>query len=76
MNAKNVATTTGGVAITLLGLLWFLQGADLVHVKPILCFADCEPLVGGSAGWLIAGIVAMILGVLLIRSGARQTRLN
>jgi hypothetical protein len=73
MTAKNVATTTGGVAITLLGLLWFLQGADLVHVKPILCFADCEPLVGGSAGWLIAGIVGMIVGMLLVRWGARRT---
>jgi hypothetical protein len=73
MNAKNVATTTGGVAITLLGLLWFLQGAGLVHVQPILCFADCEPLVGGSVGWLIAGIVGMIVGMLFVRRGARRT---
>lgn len=67
------ATTAAiGVGVVLLGLLWFLQGADLVHVRPILCFADCEPLAGGSIGWLIAGLFGMIAGALLIRSSARQ----
>jgi hypothetical protein len=61
-----------GVGITLLGLLWFLQGADVVHVRPILCLVDCEPLVGGSAGWLFAGIIGMMAGVLLIRLGLGQ----
>jgi hypothetical protein len=36
--------------------------------------ADCEPLVGGSAAWLIAGLIAMLAGTLLIRFGAARTR--
>jgi hypothetical protein len=74
MNAKNVATTTVGVGIALLGVLWFLQGADLVHMQPILCLADCEPLVGGSVGWMVAGGVGIVAGTLLIRSSVRRTR--
>ena len=41
-----------GVALTLLGLLWLLQGADLVHIRPILCVTNCTPLEGGSVGWM------------------------
>lgn len=59
----------GGIVLVLLGALWALQGADLVHIRPILCFADCEPLVGGSIGWLIVGLVAFALGVLLLLRG-------
>lgn len=67
MNAKSWATTIIGVGLTLLGLLWFLQGANLVHLRPVMCLANCEPLVGGSAGWLIAGAAGMLAGILLIR---------
>jgi hypothetical protein len=74
MNVKAVTTATIGAGIVLLGLLWLLQGADLVHVRPIVCFADCEPLIGGSAGWLIAGVVGIIAGALLIRSSARRAQ--
>lgn len=74
MRAKTLVTTIIGIAITLLGLLWFLQGADLVHVSPILCVADCEPLVGGSVGWLIAGLAGMTAGAWLIRRSAGRAR--
>jgi hypothetical protein len=74
MRAKTVVTAITGVGITLLSLLWFLQGADVVHVRPILCLADCEPLVGGSVGWLIAGIIGMMTGAFLIRLSVDRAR--
>lgn len=64
----------GGTVLVLLGALWSLQGADLVHIKPLLCFANCEPLVGGSIGWLVAGLVALVIGVLLLLRGRIQSR--
>jgi hypothetical protein len=74
MKARNVAATTIGAVLALLGLLWFLQGADLVHVQPILCVADCEPPTSGSTGWMIAGAVAIVAGTLLIWATARPAR--
>jgi len=60
-----------GFLLAALGVLWTLQGADLVRVKPILCFANCEPLEGGSTGWLIAGLVSLAIGLfLLMRRGS------
>lgn len=55
-----------GALLTALGALWALQGADLVRIKPILCFANCEPLVGGSVGWLVAGLVCVAIGLFLL----------
>ena len=56
----------GGIIFVLLGSLWTLQGGDLIHINPILCFANCEPLVGGSVTWLVVGLGAIALGVLLL----------
>ena len=61
-----------GVALTLLGLLWLLQGADLVHIRAILCVANCTPLEGGSVGWITAGTLVLVVGVLMIVSGVRR----
>ena len=58
-----------GVLVFLLGGLWFLQGADLVHLDPIACVAECEPLTGGSVEWMISGAVAMLVGIGLILVG-------
>jgi hypothetical protein len=55
-----------GVIAVLLGGLWLLQGLGLVHIRPILCFADCEPIVGPSPGWAIAGAVALVAGGLAV----------
>ena len=63
-----------GVALTLLGLLWLLQGADLVHIRPILCVADCKPLEGGSVGWMTAGALVLVVGLLVVASGVRRRR--
>ena len=63
-----------GVALTLLGLLWLLQGADRVHIRPILCVADCKPLEGGSVGWMTAGALVLVVGLLVVASGVRRRR--
>lgn len=61
-----------GLALTLLGLLWTLQGADLIQIRPILCVADCQPLTGGSAAWLITGLVALVVGLTLVGMPRRR----
>ena len=46
-----------GLVAMALGVLWLLQGLGLVHLRPILCFANCETLQGPSATWAIVGLV-------------------
>lgn len=72
MNLRALGWILLGVALTLLGLLWLLQGADLLHVRPILCVADCRPVEGGSIGWMTAGAIVLVLGVLALRAGLRR----
>lgn len=48
-----------------LGALWALQGAGIVHVKPILCVADCTELQSASGQWLLTGIGTIAIGVAL-----------
>ena len=71
MNWRSLTWIVLGVASMLLGLLWLLQGADLLHIRPILCIADCEPMEGGSIGWTIAGVFLLIVGLVAIRAGLR-----
>ena len=33
-----------------------LQGLGDMQVRPILCFANCEPIQGASRAWAIAGV--------------------
>ena len=61
-----------GITLVALGLLWSLQGADLVRIKPLLCVANCEPMVGGSVTWLIVGIGALAIGLGLLVSLKRK----
>ena len=56
----------GGIILLLLGLLWFLQGSDLIHINPILCFANCMPIIGKSMIWQIVGGAVFIAGVTII----------
>ncbi len=51
-----------GLAAALLGGLWLLQGTGLVHLRPILCFADCVPVQGASATWVAIGAVMLAAG--------------
>ena len=55
-----------GVVGVLLGGLWLLQGLGAVQVRPILCFADCEPIQGASSTWAIIGILVAAAGVFAI----------
>lgn len=48
----------------LLGGLWLLQGLGLVQVRPILCFADCEPVQGPSSTWAVLGLLVVTAGIL------------
>ena len=61
-----------GIVLFALSALWTLQGADLFRIKPILCVANCEAVVGGSITWLVVGIVAMAVGLGLLISLKRK----
>lgn len=66
MNKKQIIANIFGIIILLLGLLWFLQGSDLVHIKPILCFADCQVITGQSLQWQIIGGITFIIGAFIM----------
>lgn len=51
-----------GVVLLPLGTLWFLQGSDLVHIDPVACVGDCEPVTGRHPGWQVTGAATMLLG--------------
>lgn len=74
MNLAWVAVLVTGLAAGGIGLLWFLQGSDLVHVEPIACVGDCEPVVGHHPEWQIAGIVGVLVGALSTTYALRQLR--
>lgn len=66
MNLKQIAILIAGVILALLGALWFLQGVGILKVCPILCFADCECITGGSPLWEAIGAAAFIMGIAVI----------
>jgi len=70
---KCVLVVVGTIA-TLLGLLWFLQGADLVRIQPIMCVADCEPITGGSLLWAVVGLIVLVIGIVTIYSSLRHSK--
>jgi hypothetical protein len=55
-----------GMVLILLGLLWILQGADVVRIRPILCLANCQPITGGSPLWLAIGVVTSAVGLRVV----------
>ena len=59
-----------------LGGLWSLQGAGVVHVKPILCVADCAEIQGASGQWLATGIGTIALGLVLWYLAGRRAKNN
>ena len=62
---KKAALVTGVISV-LLGGLWLLQGLGIVHVRPILCFADCAPIQEASLAWAITGFLLLTAGFLAI----------
>ena len=69
---KRYAAIFFGIIVTLLGLLWFLQGTGIIHLRPILCVANREPITEPSLVWAVIGAVAFVAGVFLIRLGVRR----
>jgi hypothetical protein len=67
-----VGLSFGSIAI-LLGGLWLLQGLGLVNMRPILCFANCEPIQGPSVIWAIIGAVTLAVGGICIGWSRRQS---
>jgi hypothetical protein len=65
MDVKRVIGAIVGLVLAMLGLLWFLQGTGRVRMCPVLCFADCECVEGGSLVWEIAGAITFTIGVIL-----------
>ncbi|MBB4943413.1 hypothetical protein FHR32_007813 [Streptosporangium album] len=63
MTWRKTARVVAGMLLILPGLLWILQGADLVRLGPILCVAECQPITGGSLGWFATGVVTLIAGL-------------
>lgn len=55
-----------GIISALLGGLWLLQGLGLVHVRPILCFAECVAIQGPSSTWAMIGVVTLAVSGLVI----------
>lgn len=66
MTWRRAARVAGGIVLILLGLLWTLQGADLVRIRPVLCVANCRPITGGSPAWLIIGVVTVVVGLVVL----------
>ena len=73
---KRIAVALTGVILSLLGALWFLQGADLLHIRPLLCFADCAEITGGSQIWEVIGALAFAIGILLLWASFKSKILN
>ncbi len=57
-----ITVLVSGIIAILLGGLWLLQGLGLVHLRPILCFADCAPVQGPSGTWAAIGAVTLAVG--------------
>lgn len=66
MTEKYIAILILGVILILLGLSWFLQGSDIVHIQPLLCFADCEPITEKSPLWQAIGVITFVVGIILV----------
>jgi hypothetical protein len=72
ISKRHVALIVVGVILAFLGLLWLLQGAGIVHMRPILCVSNCKP-VTKSIAWVVIGAIACVAGVAIARTGARHT---
>jgi hypothetical protein len=70
-----VAGILVGGFIAFLGLLWFLQGTGILHLRPVLCATNCEEIVGTSPAWAIAGAAAFIIGSLIAAMSVKRFRI-
>jgi len=72
MSKKLIAVVVLGIAAMLLGMLWFLQGAGIVYLRPILCVADCEVITEKSLQWQAIGVVTFVVGAIIVGACARR----
>ncbi|CAN5156496.1 hypothetical protein BH11PSE2_BH11PSE2_22590 [soil metagenome] len=64
-----------GLLAVALAVLWLLQGLGLMHVRPMLCFADCAEIQGRSIAWAIIGFVVAAAGAYGVAYGfLRRTK--
>ena len=73
MTAKSIAGTFLGAFVGFLGLVWLLQGTGVLRVRPILCMANCEEVVGPSPLWAVSGIIALIIGIITVFVSVSRT---
>jgi hypothetical protein len=72
MNGKQIAGGLIGAFIAFLGLLWSLQGIGILQIRPILCVANCEEIVGGSPSWAVVGVTTFIIGIIILIMSVRR----
>jgi len=72
MRAIKLLIGAVGCAAVALGALWLLQGVGALHIRPILCFADCAPVQGASTSWAVAGLLLAACGTIAIIYAARR----
>ena len=70
---KTIIIIAGAIG-ALLGGLWLLQGLGVVQVRPILCFADCEPIQGPSPVWAVIGSLMLAAGAAAIVYALRRAK--
>jgi len=67
LSGKRIALLSLGAVFLLLGLLWFLQGVGIVHMQPVLCFTNCEPIARPQPLWTMIGLITVGVGFLMVR---------
>jgi hypothetical protein len=72
MNSKQIAGALIGGFIAILGLLWSLQGIGILKIRPLLCVANCEEIVGGSRLWAVIGAITFITGIVICNLSMRR----
>lgn len=67
-----IAPIVVGLVAAGLGGLWIAQGTGLVHLKPVLCVANCAPVQGPSLTWTLIGGAVLLLGLFLLGKGVKR----
>ena len=66
MTIRKIAQLIFALIAIFLSGFWFLQGVGILNVCPILCFADCACIEGGSLLWAVVGAAVFIIGILTV----------
>ncbi len=69
---KQILAMLVGFILTIIGLIWVLQGTAILHLCPVLCFADCECITGQSLFWAVAGVIAVVIGITIVYLSVRN----